>query len=225
MSGPGGTTTNRDRRREARRQQLQQRQTERRRARERQIRVRRVQRGGLIGAGVLLIALLVLLVAHLATASPGASAGAPTIDGMRCEASVGGALHIHAYLAIYVNGQPQQVPAGVGIDSARNCLYPLHVHAGEPNVIHIESNTVQTYTLGEFFDVWHKPLSASQVEGYTGSASKPLTVEVTDASGHFMPYTGNSRGIPLSDHETIAILYNSPNVTPKPFTNWTTLQP
>lgn len=222
MTGPNGSSTNRDRRREARRDQLQQRQAARRRERQRQLRAQSLRRYGIIGGAVLAAIVIIALVAHFATSAPSAS-HPRTIDGLQCLPSQGAAMHIHAYLEIYVNGQQQTVPAGVGIDTAQNCLYPLHVHDGEPNIIHVESNTVRTFTLGQFFDVWGKPLSKTQVEGTTANSAHPLTVQVTNASGTFEPYTGDPRAITLVDHETIAILYNSSNAHPQPFTNWQTL--
>ena len=35
-------------------------------------------------------------------------------------------------------------------------------------MIHVESPTQRVYTLGNFFDEWHQPLSASQVGGVHG---------------------------------------------------------
>lgn len=240
MSGPGGSTTKRDQRRDARRQQLQQRQLIRERERQRKIRNQRLRLAAIIGVPILLVALIsVLLVATHQGPSPSTSTGlspasGQTVDGMECTASEQLVFHIHSYLEIYVDGKPVTVPPGAGIvapaasgetalasNGLKTCLYPLHVHDGEPNIIHIESPIQKTYTLGNFFDIWGQPLSATQVLGNKADSTHKLVFEVFDASGKLTQVTSDPRAIGLAEHETIAILYNSPNVQAKPFTNWT----
>ncbi len=242
MSGPGGQTTKRDQRRDQRRSQLQQRQSQRQRERQRKIRNDRIRTFSIIGGVVLLVALLgVLLVTHLGQPAPShhtsgslQPANGATVDGfMNCGASEGTVIHIHSYLSLYVNGAQQTIPPGAGIVAPEGsgavalgsnpnltCLYPLHVHQGEPNIIHEESPIVHSYTLGNFFDVWGQPLSGTQVMGNSASGSKPLTFYVSDASGKMVTYTGDPRAITFKDHETIAVMYNSPSVTPQAFNGW-----
>ncbi|HEV2461355.1 MAG TPA: hypothetical protein VGS80_23630 [Ktedonobacterales bacterium] len=232
MTGPGGTTTKRDQRRDSRRAQFQQRQLERQRERQRRLRQQRMTRAGIIGAGVLVVALIAFLVIH---ATAGSSSGPVIVHGtgtytspatgevrndMTCFGQEQLVYHIHAYLYIYVNGQPQVVPEQTGIPSGANCLYALHVHTSEANIIHIEAPSPATYTLGAFFDIWGQQLSKTQVMTYKADASHPLTFYVFDANGKKTKITGNPLDIPFSNHETIVILYNSPNVTPQPFTGW-----
>lgn len=239
MSGPGGSTTKRDQRREARRQQLQERQLARQRERQRQIRNQRLRLASIIGGVVLVIALItVLLVTTHQPPSPSGSTGlhpanGQVVDGMECTGSEQLVFHIHAYLAVYANGQPVTVPPGIGIvapsgsgesalgsDGLKSCIYPLHVHDGEPNIVHIESPIKKTYTLGDLFDVWGQPLSTTQVMGNKADDTHKLTFYVFDSSGKMKQATSDPRTIGLDEHETVVVLYNSPNVTPKAFTNW-----
>ena len=240
MSGPGGTSTKRDQRREARRSQLQQRQAENRRKRQAQIRRQRIQRAAVWGVGLLILVVVVGLIAHAVIGSgakTGSSSTAPVVtgtgtyttpangdvrDGMSCLTSEGSAEHIHMYLAIYVNGQQVQVPPNTGVASNGTCLYPLHVHSdpGDENIIHEESPNTDTYTLGAFFDIWGQPLSSTQVMGNKVDATHQLQFVTFDGNGHKTVVTGNPLNIQFSEHETIYILYNSPNVTPKPFTTF-----
>ncbi|HEX3566800.1 MAG TPA: hypothetical protein VHU17_15635 [Acidimicrobiales bacterium] len=132
-----------------------------------------------------------------------------TIDGIECQTSEQLVYHIHAHLSVFVDGQPRQVPYGIGIappihvtPTARgdfvdsgSCFYWLHTHASD-GVIHIESPSQQTYTLGQFFDVWGQNLAPGQV----GPASGPLTMFVGGR-----PYTGNPRDIPLTPHAEIQL--------------------
>ena len=62
------------------------------------------------------------------------------------------AVHIHPHLDLYVDGHKVPVPAGIGIDPAAG-FAPLHTHDAS-GVIHVESPTVRTYTLGQLFAVW-----------------------------------------------------------------------
>ena len=96
------------------------------------------------------------------------------------------AYHIHAHLAVFVNGRLYALPAGIGIPGSTTeqttegpvaaggqCFYWLHTHSSD-GVIHIESPTQRIYTLGNFFDEWHQPLSANQVGDVHGKISRVL---------------------------------------------------
>jgi hypothetical protein len=141
-----------------------------------------------------------------------------TIDGIGCDAQEQVAYHVHTHLAVYVNGTLRPLPAGIGLvspiaqptadgpfDAATRCYYWLHVHAPD-GVIHIESPTRATYTLGAFFDLWRQPLTATQV----GPARGVLTVYV---NGQRRP--GNPRDIVLGSHEDIQLEVGAPMVAPQ----------
>jgi hypothetical protein len=57
-------------------------------------------------------------------------------------------VHLYQHLDLYVDGRQVSVPAGIGIDPAVG-FAPLHTHDAS-RVIHLESPTVRTYTLGQF---------------------------------------------------------------------------
>jgi len=71
MSGPDGSLTKRDDRRNARRAQYEARQTERRRERERKIRRMQLQRIAIIGGSIVLFLLVGFLVLHAVIGSGG----------------------------------------------------------------------------------------------------------------------------------------------------------
>ena len=143
------------------------------------------------------------------------------IDDIQCEAMEQVAYHIHAHLAIYVGTTREVIPEGIGIPEPRTevpsddgpfvqagkCYYWLHTHTND-GIIHIESPTQKLYTLGQFFDIWQQPLSATDV----GPDSGTLTVYVNGAE-----YSGNPRSITLTPHELIQIDVNS-SEPPQPFT-------
>lgn len=138
---------------------------------------------------------------------------APTIAGIQCNQSEGAVTHIHQHLAIYDKGTPVAVPAGIGIDDARSCLFWLHTHDAS-GVIHVESpNRGATYTLGQFFDVWGQPLSGTRVASVTATGSHRVRAYV---NGHL--YAGDPRAIPLTAHERITLEVGPPWVTPPSFT-------
>jgi hypothetical protein len=143
---------------------------------------------------------------------------------MSCLGTEGTLEHIHMYLAIYIDGQQYSVPGNTGIVPLNNgeCFYPLHVHsdAGDANIIHEESPSHDTYTLGAFFDIWGQQLSRTQVLNNKVDATHKLTFVTFDGNGKKTVVTGNPLDIAFTPHETIYILYNSPNVTPKPFTQF-----
>jgi hypothetical protein len=156
-------------------------------------------------------------------AGPSAATTGQAIDGISCDTSEQTVFHIHTHLTIFVNGQPRQVAAGIGIpdaqaqqtpngpfDGSGKCFYFLHTHAPD-GIIHIESPVQRTYTLGEFFDEWQQPLSATQV----GPATGKVTAIVNGAV-----YKGNPRDIPLGSHENVQLDVGTPLVAPETI-NWT----
>ncbi|TMM15951.1 MAG: hypothetical protein E6G01_09265 [Actinobacteria bacterium] len=190
-----------------------------------------------MGLGLLLVAAIASACGGSSSSSSSASSttsGAPNgqllaqlgdglsgdpVDGVACNTGEQIAYHVHAHLAVYVNGQPRAIPYGIGIKQPvpeqtsagpfvvqGDCFYWIHVH-DLSGVIHIESPTQRTYTLGQFFDVWGQPLSSTQV----GPASGPVTAFVNGA-----PYQGDPRSIPLTAHQVIQLDVGTA-VPPQPY--------
>jgi hypothetical protein len=88
--------------------------------------------------------------------------------GLHALGQEGAAVHIHAHLDVYVGGKRVIVPALVGIDVVNQFITELHTH-DTSGVLHIESPTVRTFTLGEFFGEWGVKLTASSVGRYRGA--------------------------------------------------------
>ncbi len=147
-------------------------------------------------------------------AAPNSAQYGQPIDGIQCQTSEQVAYHIHAHLTIFVNGKAQQIPYGIGIAQplqttqinggtfveGGGCFYWLHTHSSD-GIIHIESPTTKTYTLGQFFDEWGQPLSRAQV----GPALGKVTVYQNGK-----PYTGDPRAIQLTAHNQIQLDVGSP---------------
>jgi hypothetical protein len=145
--------------------------------------------------------------------APASTTQTGTVDGISCQGQEQLVYHIHAHLLVYVNGAPRALPGGIGIPGSTvvessqgpvatggECIYWLHTHAPD-GVIHIESPTQRIYTLGEFFDVWHQPLSAHNVAGSTGA----VTAFVNGKRS-----TGSPRSIKLLPHTAVQLDVGEP---------------
>lgn len=167
-------------------------------------------------AAVALVLVFTLGGGGTTAATKHAATGAP-VDGISCQTSEQVVYHIHSHLAIFDNGQQRVVPRGIGIPGPQRvqdgfvesgkCFYWLHTH-DTTGVIHVESPTKRTYTLGQFFDIWGQPLTSNQV----GSATGKLTVFVDGRQ-----FSGDPRSIVLTPHKVIQLDVGTV-VPPKPFT-------
>lgn len=153
--------------------------------------------------------------------APASTTQTGTVNGIQCGSKEQLAYHIHAHLTVFDNGQARSIPGGIGIPGSQveqttqgpvaaggQCIYWLHTHAPD-GVIHIESPTQRIYTLGDFFDEWHQPLSATQV----GQVKGKITALVNGK-----PWTKSLSAIPLDPHTVIQLNVGSP--VPFAAVNW-----
>jgi hypothetical protein len=158
--------------------------------------------------------------------APASTTQTGDVDGIKCGSTEQLAYHIHAHLLVYVNGQSRALPGGIGIPGSQvqqssqgpvavggQCIYWLHTHAPD-GVIHIESPTKRIYTLGNFFDEWHQPLSPDRI----GTASGKVTAFVDGK-----PWTKDLRSVPLHPHAVIQLSVGTPVVPFKTF-SWSETQ-
>jgi hypothetical protein len=161
-------------------------------------------------------ALIALGAAAILAAAPAAraqsSAGA-TIDGIRCDQSEGAVFHIHQHVAIFDRGQPIEIPDDVGRPSTAPCLYWMHTHTAD-GIVHVESPVIRSFTLGNFFDIWGQPLSATRV-GPAVVKKGQLHIFVDG-----QPYHGDPRAIGMTLHADITLEAGPPYAKPAPFTDW-----
>lgn len=134
------------------------------------------------------------------------------------------AVHSHAHLDVFVNGEPVEVPAAVGIDTTdpgvkrfeeggdvtyggielcdRPCISPLHTHDAT-GVLHTEAPENQTNTLGQFFTEWGVRLDERCVGGYC-EPEAPIAAYVDGER-----YDGDLAAIKLENGTQIAIVIGS----------------
>ena len=130
-------------------------------------------------------------------------------DGLPALAEEGTVLHTHQHLDIFIDGKPVPVPAGAGINEAQVFISPSHVH-DDTGILHVESPKIDTFTLGQFFDIWGVRFDAKCIGGYCATLEKPLHVYV---NGKLQD--GDPRLIALKPHQEIAIVYGSKDEQPK----------
>jgi len=145
---------------------------------------RRTRQGGIALAAIVLVGLVVYLIANNGgTSTPKAQPGQITglnegpppwpaelnglyqrlqAIGLPPQAVEGQGLHSDQHLDIYVDGQPVEIPQGIGIPpgyradpgtTSTDFISILHTH-DTSGIVHVEAPEVTQYTLGEFFDVW-----------------------------------------------------------------------
>jgi hypothetical protein len=121
----------------------------------------------------------------------------------------GTAVHIHQHLDIDIDGHPIPVPALIGIDPAVG-FAPLHVH-DTSGVIHLESPTVRSYTLGQFFAVWGVRFTPTCLGGYCATGDRRLRVYVNGA-----PIGGDPTTRTLEPHQQILVAFGTATQLPSP---------
>ena len=132
------------------------------------------------------------------------------ILGLPASPSMAANLHNHDLLQIFVHGKPVEVPQSIGINPTAGFLTSLHTHDNS-GIIHVESPTVENFTLGQFFDVWGVRLSSTCIGGLCNSGDNQLRAYVDGK-----PWTGSPRDIPLKQHEDIVLTYGTQAEQPSP---------
>jgi len=113
----------------------------------------------------------------------------------------GNALHIHQHIDIFIDGKPVTVPKDIGINFDERFISPLHTH-DRTGVIHVESDKVRDFTLGQFFDVWGVRFTKDCIGGYCAKGGEKLRL-----FSNGKPVTGDPRQLVLTAHQEIAIVY------------------
>ncbi|MFF2147105.1 hypothetical protein [Kitasatospora sp. NPDC058190] len=135
--------------------------------------------------------------------APADVAAAVKAAGLPMLGAEGTALHIHAHLDVYADGQPVTVPALVGIDESAQRISPLHTH-DTTGVIHVESPVNADFTLGQFLTEWQVSASADHLGGLRTDATHTLTAYVDGKA-----VSGDPAAIQLHAHDEIALVYGT----------------
>jgi hypothetical protein len=104
--------------------------------------------------------------------------------------------HSHFALEIYLYDQLKQIPANIGVTNT--CMRPLHTH-DDSNEVHVEltsSYNGPEPTLGNFFVIWEKSFSSSELLSEQGSVSMFVNGNLLDQVDVFYS---------PKDHDTIQL--------------------
>lgn len=103
--------------------------------------------------------------------------------------------HVHTHLTVLDGDAPVTVPADVGHSARDRFAAELHTH-DTSGILHVESPTRRTFTLGQFFDEWGVRLDAWRVGDLRGE----LTVWVDGRR-----VIGDPRSIELTNRREIVL--------------------
>lgn len=103
------------------------------------------------------------------------------------------------HLSITIDGKPYAIPNTLGYDYGK-CLHTIHAKDANGTIIVI-ANDMNTYTLGQVFDVWRKTFTPQQIMQYQVSSSHRIAVFLNGRQ------VEDYRNIPLKSGESITITY------------------
>jgi hypothetical protein len=183
----------------------------------------------LIGAAVVIAAIVVVLFLVLRDENSGTKSANPTVNyntlpgirktkapwppeyaslsdrlqplGLNALAQEQLAFHIHQHLDIFVNGKPVPggVPALIGIND-NSYITELHTHTPD-GIIHVESARKVDFTLGQFFAEWAVFLNSQCVGAYCNGLKWYV---------NGVQQTGDPQKLVLKNHQEIAIVVGKP---------------
>ena len=137
---------------------------------------------------------------------PGAAARSTREVAMSCTLDMYTQFHIHPRLTTVVNGEPQTVPASIGI--TLGCMHPIHTHDASGS-IHVESPEQRDFTLGDFFAVWGQAFNKNEISTSGGDYKTDANHEIV------MTVDGKTsdqyENLVLKDLQQIAIEYKVVN--------------
>lgn len=126
-----------------------------------------------------------------------------TIDSIQCDLVEHFNFHIHSRLEIKIDDRPIAIPGGIGIIPEK-CIYWLHPH-DDTGTIHIESPIEQTFTLGQFLNIWERFDNSSLIQVITNNILNDTNV---DFNGKQIDGITDHKDIELKDNATISINFS-----------------
>lgn len=161
-----------------------------------------------------------------------------SIDGIACTYDPEKGHHKDVHVSLLVRGRQVAVPMGIGVVAPRvqsypsgpsaggpfagddECVYWMHTHDNS-GVTHVEPQVAnQTFTLGQFFDIWGQPLNASRAADYAGTV-RVFRWPIDDAGSKVVELRGDPRKATMGPHEHDEIAVEvGPPWTPLPRYVW-----
>jgi hypothetical protein len=125
-----------------------------------------------------------------------------SIGGIQCDKIEHLVFHNHTKLVVKIQNKTQNIPGGLGI-IPNNCIFWLHTHDGS-GIIHIESPLKQTYTLGQFLNVW-KTFDNSSFINNLSAVSSNNAINIFSNGVAIDPSSIDFNSIPLKDKSIITM--------------------
>lgn len=124
------------------------------------------------------------------------------ISDITCDKTEHLVYHNHTMLMLKNNNQNVTIPAGIGI-IPNNCIFWLHTH-DDSGIIHVESPSQTSFTLGQFLQVWNKfnnsPITAELLKNNTND-----TISILFENGSNINTSENAKDIKLQNNAIINI--------------------
>ena len=110
--------------------------------------------------------------------------------------------HVHTYVGVFVDGEPEIVPAGIGIDNDGHRIAGLHTHDCS-GTVHLEAEKPIELTLGQFADAWGVKLDGECFADLC-PPDDPVAVQVNGEP------VADARGVVIADCDVISIVIGEP---------------
>ncbi len=110
--------------------------------------------------------------------------------------------HVHTYVGVFVDGEPQIVPAGIGIDNDGHRIAGLHTHDCS-GTVHLEAEEPIELTLGQFADSWGVKLDGTCFADLC-APDKPVAAQVNGEP------VADARAVVIADCDVISIVIGDP---------------
>lgn len=126
------------------------------------------------------------------------------LAGLEMSRATGEVTRYDLHLDVFVNGKHVAVPANIGVDQRTSEISALHT-TDSSGIVQVDSNAQSPrYTLGQLFDEWQVPLSATRIGGLQAGRRESLAAYVDGTQAK-----GNPRRIALGPQQQIAIEFGA----------------
>ena len=117
------------------------------------------------------------------------------------------------YLTVTIDGEDVEIPSYVGFNT-EVCRQATHVMYTGSRVINVVTDITNNLTLNDFFAIWGKNLSTTQVMDYEVGEGDSLSLIID-----LVEYQGDWENIPIEGVISIEIIYESAEVAEDPVEN------
>lgn len=118
--------------------------------------------------------------------------------------------HMHARLAVYVEGKQVPIPTDIGLKKTPAIMSALHTH-GTDGVIHMEADRPFEAKISDFFHIWGVKFEASQIGAYKADGDKTVQIYVNGNK------VDNGVSYVIKPKDSIVVGYGAPGSFPSAF--------